>query len=372
MNWKGIVEKALVERKVWQVAAGDNKRNYVEICLDWEVILNGPSESEGKPRDWRQNRKILQQEISSQKFADLRRFCDEIADGDIVVLRLGTGKVYGVGQVVGGYDWCDAFCDIDGWYIGHIRRVRWLMKQPPFGFFGAHAMKMGTTKRLDPKSQVAKWLRNLAVSQGNITDDLRMLPDCKPLPDTDELWTATFDHLLDQGVASDSIKTLVSEIKEFVRIGQYYQQADVKPSKDETRAYLVIPLLRALGWTPQKMAVEWSIKRSNQNRRMDIALFGAMPRKDEHISTVVEVKKLGDACLPAVTQVRDCVAGLAACKRIIVTDGHRYGVFVKSSSGEFALHAYLNLTRPRHKYPVYECEGAKDALFAMTPEWTDS
>ena len=369
MDWKDIVDKAFEERKVWQVAAGDKERNYVEICLDWEAILNGPSESEGKPRDWRQNRKILQQEITSQKFADLRRFCDEIVDGALVVLRLGTGDVFGVGQVVGDYDWCDAFCDIDGWDIGHIRRVRWLVKHPALGSFGAHAMKMGTTQRLDPKSQVAKWLRNLPVLQGNMTDDLRTLPDCKPLADTDELWTATFDHIFDQGVASDSIKTLASEIKEFVRIGQYYRREDVKPSEAETRAYLVIPLLRALGWTPQKMAVEWPIKRKG---RIDIALFGAMPRKDEHISTVVEVKRLGNACLPATSQALNYAAGRVACKRIIVTDGHRYGVFVKSSSGEFAPHAYLNLTRPRHKYPVYGCGGAKDALFAMTPEWTGS
>ena len=34
MDWKGIVDKALEGRKVWQVAAGDKKRNYVEICLD--------------------------------------------------------------------------------------------------------------------------------------------------------------------------------------------------------------------------------------------------------------------------------------------------------------------------------------------------
>ena len=369
MDWKGIVDKALEGRKVWQVAAGDKKRNYVEICLDWGVILNGPSESEGKPRDWRRNREILQQEVSSQKFADLRRFCDEIADGDLVVLRLGTDKVYGVGQVVGGYDWCEAFCDIDGWDIGHIRRIRWLVKQPPLGSFGAFAMQFGTTKRLDPESQVAKWLRGLSVSQGNMTGDLRTLPDCKALAGTGELWTATFNHLFDQGVASDSIKTLASEIEEFVRVGEWYRREDVQPSEDETRAYLVIPLLRALGWTPQKMAVEWSIERS---RRMDIALFGAMPRKDEHLSAVVEVKKLGDACLPAAAQASDYAAGRVACKRIIVTDGHRYGVFVKSSSGKFKPHAYLNLTRPRDRYPVYGCGGAKDALFAMTPEWVGS
>lgn len=32
----------LENRNIWQQAAGDSNRNYVGICLDWDVILNGP------------------------------------------------------------------------------------------------------------------------------------------------------------------------------------------------------------------------------------------------------------------------------------------------------------------------------------------
>jgi hypothetical protein len=30
------------KRKYWQQAAGDIARNYADVCLKWDVILNGP------------------------------------------------------------------------------------------------------------------------------------------------------------------------------------------------------------------------------------------------------------------------------------------------------------------------------------------
>jgi predicted Mrr-cat superfamily restriction endonuclease len=53
-----------------------------------------------------------------------------MADGDLVVLRVGTAKVAAVGQVVGNYEWHDGFGDVDGWNLQHVRRVRWLWKNP--------------------------------------------------------------------------------------------------------------------------------------------------------------------------------------------------------------------------------------------------
>ena len=42
-------------------------------------------------------------------------------DGDVVVLRLRTSRVLGVGVVVGPYTWCDEFGDVDGWDLQHVR-----------------------------------------------------------------------------------------------------------------------------------------------------------------------------------------------------------------------------------------------------------
>ena len=50
-----------------------------------------------------------------------------------------------------------------------------------------------------------------------------------------------------------------------------------------------IPLLRALVWTPQRMAVEWNY--------VDLALFDRLPRSDQSLRVVVEAKKMDNACL---------------------------------------------------------------------------
>src|SRR5260370_42567094 len=61
------------------------------------------------------------------------------------------------------------------------------------------------------------------------------------------------------------------------------------PSEHETVAYLVVPLLRALGWTPQRMAVEWN--------HVDVALFEQLPRSDKSLRVVAEAKKMDNSCL---------------------------------------------------------------------------
>ena len=98
-------------KKIWQVAAGDTNRNYADLCLYWDVVLNGP----GDEGAWPDCEKNLREEwkLSSRKITDLRRFAEEIYDGDIIVLRMGTTDILGIGLVVGGYLWNDEFGDIE-------------------------------------------------------------------------------------------------------------------------------------------------------------------------------------------------------------------------------------------------------------------
>jgi hypothetical protein len=168
------------------------------------------------------------------------------------------------------------------------------------------------------------------------------------------------EHLFDHGVASSSISTLLDEIGELERLAKWYQRSSM-PSEYETVAYLVVPLLRALGWTPQRMAVEWN--------NVDLALFDQLPRIDDTLTIVVEAKKMDKSCLTAVSQAMSYGNGKPGCHRLIVTDGLRYGVYVRSKLEAFRLYAYMNLTKLRHDYPVLECKRAGDALLAMAPEF---
>ena len=343
-------------KTIWQQAAGDTNRDYSALCLTWGVILNGP----GYVGRWPDCEDLLYDEVSPKKVTDIRRFA-EMKDGDLVVLRIGTASVLGVGQIVGPYQWLEEFGDIDGWDLQHVRRVRWLWdgRGTPKGF-DSYALKWGDTTQKLNDGPVTEWLSQLAIPETAFSAPLIELPS--PAGKNDISVEEISEFLFDHGVASSSITHLLQEIGELTRIAKWYQRSGSgKPSEHETVAYLVVPLLRALGWTPQKMAVEWN--------HVDVALFEQLPRSDQSLQVVVEAKKMDNSCLSAAPQGISYTEGRASCHRMIVTDGIRYGIFIRKGVEPFKLYAYMNLARLRQDYPVYECKGAKDALLAMAPEW---
>lgn len=341
---------------IWQQAAGDTDRNYVDICLRWGVILNGPGYAGPWPGC---EERLRSDKISARKVTDIRRFACEMKSDDIVVLRIGTSQVLAVGQIVGEYLWSEDFGDVDGWDLQHVRRVRWLWtaaNSPKT--FDTYALKQGDTTQRLSEGVVLDWLKSLHIED---SDFLRPLPE---LPTGTSSNIITLDeiseYLFDQGVASTSITKLLEEVGELIRIAKWYRRTD-PPSEHETVAYLVVPLLRVLGWTPQRMAVEWNY--------VDVALFESLPRGDSTLQVVVEAKKMGNSCLSARSQAMSYATGKLGCHRLIVTDGLRYGIYTRDGGGEFHLHAYLNLARLLRHYPILECHGAEEALLSMAPEW---
>ena len=342
-------------RTIWQQAAGDTDRDYADLCLKWGVILNGPA-SYGP---WPESERDVMRDRGSRKTEDLRRFCEQMTDGDVVILRQGTSVVCAVGEIVGDRAYHEEFNDVDGWDIGHVRRVRWLWQTPQK--FDTYTLKWGDTTQHLNSPEVNSWLESLEIPEIIQTHEPVQLP-----PETDEVTLNEIsEYLFGKGVASASISNLMNEIGEFVRIANWYNREEQKPSEYETVNYLVVPLLRALGWTPQRMAIEWN--------RIDIALFTKLPRNDDFLSVVVEAKKMDASCFSAFAQAQAYAERSKGCTRLIVTDGLRYGVFAREADQTFSArpHAYMNLTRLRRDYPLHECKGAQDALLAMAPEWQE-
>ena len=352
--------------RVWQIAAGDADRSYYDLCLEWDVILFGP----GYAGPWPECEKSLQaDEWTPRKIGLVRKFCEEIEDGDLIVLRLRTSEVYGVGQVVGSYIWMDCFGDVDGWVLQHVRRVRWFWRynetpeQKPKNF-KTYTLKFGDTIQKMKAEPVMEWLASLEVNDENMARPLAKLPDCceKDGKIQELEMQSIADHLFDEGIAADFIDVLVNRMDDLCRIASWYKRKKESPSEHETKAYLVVPLLRALGWTPQRMAVEWN--------RVDIALFDRIPREDANLSAIVEVKAMDRSCLTAYSQADSYAKqkGREQCSRLIVTDGIRYGVYLRQGE-DSKLEAYLNLTRMLDTYPILKCKGAKDALTLMSADW---
>jgi hypothetical protein len=107
------------------------------------------------------------------------------------------------------------------------------------------------------------------------------------------------------------------------------------PSEDELIVHFVVPLLRALGWPPEFVAVKW--------RWIDVAVFDALPRKPENCRVVIEAKRLGAGVEGALDQARGYIEALGVPRDVIVTDGVRYRMY--DGNNEFAPIAYANLIR---------------------------
>jgi len=106
-------------------------------------------------------------------------------------------------------------------------------------------------------------------------------------------------------------------------------------SEDELIAHFVVPFLRALGWPPERVAVQW--------RHIDVAVFRALPRVPENCHLVIEAKRLGAGVEGALEQAKGYVEALELPRNVVVTDGVRYRMY--DAEHAFQPLAYANLAR---------------------------
>lgn len=345
-------------KTIWQQSAGDTDRNHVEVCTNFDVILNGP----GGHGPWPACRKTLKHKgTSPKKLTDLRRFCEEMKPGDLVVLKLGTKEVYAVGKIEDGYIFHPEFGDIDGWDLQHVRRVRWLWKPSEPKIFDRPVLKFGDTTQHLLKGEVWTWLQDtLQVKPIARPQQLAALP---PQPSKEFLFDEVVEFLCDSRICCQSFEEVSKQLERIVELAQWYSTQGEDPSEYETVSYLINPLLRLLGWHPQQMAIEW--------HNIDVALFANLPRCDKNLTVILEAKRRKRSCLHALPQATRYAESRPSCRRLILADGIHYWVYIRRGE-KWIVYAHLNLKRLRSDLPIYRCAGAKEALRAMTPSWTDS
>lgn len=98
-------------------------------------------------------------------------------------------------------------------------------------------------------------------------------------------------------------------------------------------AHFVMPLLRALGWPPERIPVKW--------RHVDVAVFSALPRTSQSCRFVIEAKRFGAGVKGGLEQARGYVTALRAKCDAGATDGIRYRWY--DGARGFAPLAYANL-----------------------------
>ncbi len=294
--------------RVWQIAGGPSGRSYAAVFLRHGVGLIGP----GDPGAWTEGRPDEDFDGSSS----VRRFATRAQPGDLVLLRAGNSVVKAVGLIASDYQYLPQFDDVNGWDLQHARRIRWcpLPQEHDFGqaVFGAKPRRFGKVDR----AEVVDFARRFVNS-----------------PPTD--WqTAALPTLPPEEEMLDDIP---ERLRDLVGLAYDFSQQPFgeRVSEDEMIVHLIAPLLRALGWLPEQIAVKW--------RYVDVALFLHLPRKPENCRLIVEAKYPGLGAEGALGQAKRYARALNIRRDILVSDGFRYRLYAVEQ--DYQPVAYANLIR---------------------------
>jgi hypothetical protein len=354
--------------QVWQVAAGDVGRDYSEICLKHDVMIVGPGNF-GAYGTEEYDLAVERGDIDNLWPGTFRSFAEGMEQGDIVLLRRGH-RVVAIGVIDhGGYGWNETFDDVYGWDLQHTRRVVWqehlstaLRKiQQRADLFG-HRRQIPTFTRVNE----ARILRRIQPLIGRCQQrHLRPLPRALPQPLTlEELGEAMFN----QGLPYSAVSNLVGAIERQRKMLRFYREhgeESDRPGEHEIVAYMVLPLLQALGWSEQLLAVEW--------HKVDLAVFNTTPTTADSCRLVCETKHMGHGLQDILEQATGYCESLELkkCRKILLTQGGRFYLYERvAGSGkgvDFRPTGYVNLERIRTDHIAPSGTNAVETLMNLTP-----
>jgi hypothetical protein len=352
--------------RVWQIASGAWGRNYADVFFDYDVMLMGPGDP-GPFDDAAYAGLTTAGSHTKEYIASLTSFCRGPQAGDHVLVRNGH-SVVGIGRIAtNDYHHCKAFDDVYGWDLQHTRRVTWQPElredlaaiQTDGPIFGGRRMiptftAVGDTKVLDRIAHLFSKVEPGA---------LKSMP-AEPGPELslEDLGEALFTR----GLSNDAVDKLLLAFRRQRRLTKWYQdgpRAGRAPSESEVVAHLVLPMLLALGWSEQLLAVEW--------QRIDLAAFYATPTTNETCVLVCEAKGPGSGLADDFEQAKGYVDrhGLARCRLLLLTEGTRFYLYARHADGGWPDKptGYFNTGRIRLAHLLHAGTNPIDSILALSP-----
>jgi hypothetical protein len=328
-----------MNKTYWQIAAGSAGRNYIDAFIKFGMAFVG----------------------GDVQIATMQ----EVKKGDVVAIKNGMYQIVAAGEVVereGKATGCEDkswLRDFDGWDLPAYCYVDWHVPDKPMTTDG---LTRATIQKLHQDKHK------------KIVDDLLLLPihSCDPEPAETNLITddRLLDYLIAEGLRTSSADELTNTLRRIRLLAHYYYSKcwweDIR--EHETRTFLVIPLLLALGWSEQQLKIELPCSKG----KVDIACFsGAYKRKSEECVLIVETKDFSSGLNYAPDQAHRYAEEFPSCKGVLVTNGYCYKAYVRRDDGSFSTtpSAYLNLLHPRNKYPLdpTNVDGALGVLGWLLP-----
>ena len=325
----------------WQIAAGSAGRDYSNFFLNFGIAFVGGE-------------------------TPITTIKKEVSVGDFVLLKQGTQKVLAAGIVVErdgvhkGYGDKDWLRDFDGWDLPAYCYVDWKCPSKPISISGlsrATIQRVHQQKLKDVADDILKSGSNVPrlpePAKTNIVEDVEILK-----------------FLIKEGLRPSSADELTNTISKIRLLADYYYNdcywEDIR--EHETRTFLVIPLLLALGWAEQQIKIELPCSAG----RVDIACFRKRyNKKDKECVAIIETKDFSSGLDYADRQAKIYSKDFPGCKAVIVTNGYCYKIYLRDDNGQFGTNpsAYINLLKPRDRYPLDpdKVSGALDAIKWLLP-----
>ena len=320
--------------KYWQIAAGDQGRCYGEFFLKYGMAFIGD-----------------------------KTLMDKVSVGDVLALKDGITAIRAVGKVHrnadGDKDWLK---DFDGWDLSHYKYVKW--RVPLNGKQDVQGLSRGMLQQI----------RNIELKQQ--VDEIWCNGEpCEPCEEPKPTNQVTDKELLrflvQQGFRPGSADELTRTIARVRLLADYYYEKKWEDVREhETRTFLVVPLLLALGWSEQQLKIELPC---GGRQRVDVACFRALYNGDlEGCVSVIETKGFSKGLKYAHGQAIAYAKEFPNCRTAVLTNGYCYKVFVRGerdASFPSTPTAYLNLRDLREKYPLdpENVDGACGAIKCLLP-----
>lgn len=329
----------------WQVAAGDGERDYSKVFKKFGVMLVGP----GDPGDYFENKDTYKKYRWGRQ---VKAFAKEARDGDVVVLKRPSKKqwkVLAVGKIKGEYQYLPIFDDVEGWDLQHCREVEWF--KPKDNKIVISGLARGTFRRIYNEEAIQKISQ---VFQRGSKISPEPLPEiASKLSDEDLI-----SHLINNGLRPKDAEDLAQTITRIRRLARWYWDYGANIKEHETRAFLILPLLFALGWSEQRLKIEW--------KSTDIAFFekpyNRQNKDAKNCIMILESKRFWGGLTYAEGQAKKYAKDFPNCRHLIVSDGCCYKLF-KRENDEWIYNAYLNILKPRSRHPYEEKKGGAQEVF---------
>ena len=330
----------------WQVAAGDRGRDYSNLFFEYGIMCVGG-----------------ETQINTFK---------QVEEGDVVVLKRGISKILGAGKIIKqdgtvckeDEKWLG---DFEGWDLRNYANVEWHQLEKPLPI--SSGLTMGTIKRLHDT--------NLQKKANEIIEKYPKIK-FKQKPDLSDIYKLEneeiIDFLIEEGFRPGNAEELNNTFNRIRMLAKFYcEKCDWDQVKEhETRTFLIIPLLFALGWSEQKLKIELGI---TNRRRVDIAgfskpFFGSDDQNEfKNCKLIIESKGLSRGLDTAREQAIAYAETFPNCKKVIISNGFCYKAFQKEGDTfSTTAIAYMNLLHPTNKHPLYlNSKGTKEIFKLLLP-----